>query len=294
MEKRDYRLRGHESFILREGWLTKGLKSVHDNSKVFFENSGADALGVGTNMAKAIRYWLRAANLTVESQRDGVMLSEYGQLIYERDPYLEDVFSLWVIHANISRNFKLATTWNIFFNDIDVTSFKRDELVNMMTDRIINITGDSNPSARSISDDCSAIVQMYTDNGDISTDPEDKKTSPFSTLGLLSKIDSNTFEKRHPAMDIIDPLLLLYMIANRLSDEGVLSIDEIVTGYDMPGKILHLNRVAINEYLDQLQSKDLICVNRTAGLDVIYSTESISPLTTLNKHYEGIRTNETE
>lgn len=184
MDKRDYRLKGHESFILREGWRTKGLKAVHDNSKVFSENSGADALGVGTNMAKAIRYWLRTAELTDETQRDGVFLSEYGELIFQKDPYFEDVFSLWVVHANISRNFKLATSWNIFFNNIDVTTFKREELISMMTENIINITGDTTPPERSITDDCAAFLQMYTENADISPDPEDKKTSPFSVLPL--------------------------------------------------------------------------------------------------------------
>ena len=31
MDKKDYRLKGHESFTLREGWLTKGLNAVHEN-----------------------------------------------------------------------------------------------------------------------------------------------------------------------------------------------------------------------------------------------------------------------
>ena len=64
---RKIRLKGHETFILREGWLAKGLKAVSDNPKVFSEYAGADALGVGTNMAKAIRYWLRAGGVTAES-----------------------------------------------------------------------------------------------------------------------------------------------------------------------------------------------------------------------------------
>lgn len=174
MDKKDYRLKGHESFTLREGWLTKGLNAVHENPRVFSENSGADALGVGTNMAKSIRYWLRTAELTKEHQRDGVTLTEYGDLIFQNDPYFEDIFSLWVIHANISRNFKLATSWNIFFNNIDVTSFKREELISMMTENIINITGDTTPPERSITDDCAAILQMYTENGDASSDPEEK------------------------------------------------------------------------------------------------------------------------
>lgn len=286
MEKRDYRLKGHESFVLREGWLTKGLQAVHDNNRVFSENSGADALGVGTNMAKSIRYWLRTAELTMESQREGVRLTKLGDLIFRNDPYFEDIFSLWVIHANICRNYKLATSWNIFFNHIDVTSFKRDELVNMMTEHIISITGDSTPPARSISDDCSAILQMYTENGDSSLDPEEKKTSPFSALGFLNRIDLNTFARQHPAMDIIDPLLILYLIAERLSAEGVMSIDSIVSGDNMPGKIYNLNRVSVNEYLDQLQNKGYIRINRTAGLDVVYPAETPTPYDTLQEHYE--------
>lgn len=42
--------------FVKDGF-TKGLNAVHENPTVFSENSGADALGVGTNMAKSIRYW---------------------------------------------------------------------------------------------------------------------------------------------------------------------------------------------------------------------------------------------
>ena len=30
------KMKGHESFSIREGWLTKGLIEVSNNSKVFF------------------------------------------------------------------------------------------------------------------------------------------------------------------------------------------------------------------------------------------------------------------
>ena len=262
------------------------MKAVHDNSRVFSENGGADALGVGTNMAKSIRYWLRTAELTKESQRDGVTLTELGNLIFRNDSYFEDIFSLWVIHANICRNFRLATSWYVFFNNLDVTSFKRDELISMMTENIISITGDTTPPMRSITDDCAAILQMYTENSDPSPDPEEKNTSPFSVLGFLNRIDPNTFEKQHPAMDSINPLLILYVIANKLREEGVLSIDDIVSGDNMPGKVFNLNRVSVNEYLDQLQNKGYIRVNRTAGLDVVYPVDVPTTYATLEEHYE--------
>ena len=47
------KLKGHETFAIREGWLSKGLIEVDKNEKVFSKNFGADTLGVGSNMAKA-------------------------------------------------------------------------------------------------------------------------------------------------------------------------------------------------------------------------------------------------
>lgn len=78
MIKRKYRLKGHESFILRDGWLTKGIQAVEKDNAVFSKNSGADALGVGTNMAKAIRYWMRTAGVTMDVPQKGVQLTELG------------------------------------------------------------------------------------------------------------------------------------------------------------------------------------------------------------------------
>ena len=68
-EKNKYRFKGHESFILREGWLNKGLFEIEKDAKVFSENYGADELGVGPNMAKSIRYWLKTMNLTEDKPR---------------------------------------------------------------------------------------------------------------------------------------------------------------------------------------------------------------------------------
>lgn len=51
MTKIKYRFKGHESFILREGWLNKGMREVRNDPFVFSQNYGADVLGVGPNMA---------------------------------------------------------------------------------------------------------------------------------------------------------------------------------------------------------------------------------------------------
>ena len=285
-----YRLKGHESFYLREGWLTKGLRTVSEDPHVFFKNSGADALGVGTNMAKSIRYWMRTAGLIRDSSKAGAELTSIGKLIFENDLYIEDIFTLWIIHINIVRNFTAATSWSIFFNDFDLSTFKRDEMNDLMRRLLIDATGDLKLPDRSIRDDCTAIISMYSNSKEDNTDPEDKKVSPFAALGLLKQNGMN-FSKEQPAQTLIDPLIVLYIIRDKLIEESALSIDEIVEGKNMPGRLLNLSRVLCNEHLDQLANRDYIVVNRTAGLDMIYPQliNDMDQVAILKEHYKSDR-----
>ena len=280
-----YRLKGHESFYLREGWLTKGLRVVDRDAHVFSKNSGADALGVGTNMAKSIRYWLKTAGLISETNRGGATLTEIGRIIFEKDPYFEDVFSLWIVHINIVLNATLATSWSVFFNKFDLSVFKREEMNDHMRSLLIDFTGDIKLPDRSIKDDCSAIVSMYVKTRETNVDPEDKKVSPFSALGLLGQ-NGNQFSKEQPEQSSVDPLLVYYLICNKLDEEKSMSIDSIVEQPNMPGKVLNLSRIVCNEFLDELANQELITVNRTAGLDMIYPKKMLNREEILLEHYE--------
>ena len=289
MGKHKYKLKGHESFILRDGWLTKGLRAVKSDSKIFSNNSGADALGVGTNMAKSIRYWMKTAELTEELPTKGVFLTKFGNEILEEDLYLEDIFSIWLIHCNIACNYEQATLWNLFFNDLEITSaFSRDELFGMEKELFMQSTGEDSVSERSIRDDCAAILAMYTAKGNQDYDPEDKKVSPFAELGLIGK-NGDKFIRQRPMLNKIDSLIILYLILNELNEKGSLQIDYITSGTNMPGKILNLNRIMINDFLDELQNKDYIIVNRTAGLDIVYPDQckNFTQLDLLKMHYKG-------
>lgn len=42
MGKIAYRLKGHESFVPREGWITKGLIAVNNDPAIFADNYAAD------------------------------------------------------------------------------------------------------------------------------------------------------------------------------------------------------------------------------------------------------------
>ena len=281
-----FRLKGHESFYLREGWLTKGLRAVQEDSRVFFTNGGADALGVGTNMAKSIRYWLKTAGLIKDSVKSGAELTEIGQIIFDNDLYIEDVFTLWIIHLNIVLNYAAATSWSVFFNDFDLSSFRRDEMSDLMKRLLTETTGDTKLPDRSIRDDCTAIISMYSNSREENADPEDKKVSPFANLGLL-KQNGQLFNKEQPLQNLVDPRIVLYIIRDRLIEEKALSIDEIVEGKNMPGKLMNLSRILCNEYLDRLANREYIIVNRTAGLDMVYPQLVPTKEEILRAHYLG-------
>lgn len=286
-----YKLKGHESFVLREGWLTKGLSAVKKDSMVYRINSGADVLGVGTNMAKSIRFWLRALGLTKESQKNGITLTELGEVICSSDIYAEDLFTLWILHANIACNFDFATSWAIFFNRVNLSSeFSRDDMFSAMKDHIVQYTKEEELSERSIKDDCAAILSMYVKTGEPTDDPEDKRTSPFEELELVIQAGKK-YKKGRPSFVSLTHLAFLYLIIDRLNEEESLQIDAIAEDDKMPGKVFNLTRIAINDYLDRLITDGYIKVDRTAGLDIVYpnSCKDMTQIDVVKKHFDGGR-----
>ena len=58
------RLQGHEKFALREGWINKALRLLPNNEDAFKRKDATDLFGIGSNMVKSLRYWMRAFGLT--------------------------------------------------------------------------------------------------------------------------------------------------------------------------------------------------------------------------------------
>ena len=51
------KIRAHETFAIRKGWLHKGVKNILINPRLFSdkEKNPCSSLGIGTNMVKALR-----------------------------------------------------------------------------------------------------------------------------------------------------------------------------------------------------------------------------------------------
>lgn len=285
MAEKKYRFKGHESFILREGWINKGLREVAENQFLFQENYGADVLGVGPNMAKSLRYWMRCAKLLEEKGKDGVYLSELGETLQKKDSYLEDVFSLWLLHCNIVKNQEQATAWNIFFNDYDEMEFTREGLEREMLKKVKELEGIGDFSEKSVENDCEALLRMYVKKSDRECDPEEKNISPFGKFELL-KQKGKYYWKNQPALHMLPAEIVWYLLGDCVSEENSVSIDDLLVMPESPGNILNLKRTGLVEKLEELEAKGYIAMNRTAGLDMVYLVEKKTGAEIVETYFE--------
>ena len=285
MAEKKYRFKGHESFILREGWINKGLRKVAENQFLFQENYGADVLGVGPNMAKSLRYWMRCAKLLKEKGKDGVYLSELGEKLQEKDSYLEDVFSLWLLHCNIVKNQEQATAWNIFFNDYDEMEFTREGLEREMLKKVKELEDIGDFSEKSVENDCEALLRMYVKKSDRESDPEEKNISPFGKFELL-KQKGKYYWKNQPALHMLPAEIVWYLLGDCVSEENSVSIDDLLVMPESPGNILNLKRTGLVEKLEELEAKGYIAMNRTAGLDMVYLVEKKTGAEIVETYFE--------
>ena len=121
----DMKFRAHDTFFIRKGWLSKGMRNVIADKDVFItkdkDRNPMDVLGIGANMVKALRYWLQAVGLTEEPSKGQRFqyLTELGQIIYDQDPYIEEIGTLWLLQYQLAKN-KMDATASVSYTHLDV------------------------------------------------------------------------------------------------------------------------------------------------------------------------------
>ena len=114
------KFRAHDTFFIRKGWLSKGMKCVEQKPNVFVDKNEnpMDILGIGSNMVKALRYWLQVVGLTWEPStgRRDQNFTRLGEQIWHNDPYIEELGTLYLLQYKLASDRDNATAWYYFFN----------------------------------------------------------------------------------------------------------------------------------------------------------------------------------
>ena len=116
-----YRFTGHETFPCRYAWLPKAVAALEKKSDLFKDiDEAIVALGVGKQMARAIRFWVEAAKVVKKQEKGDFKVSTLGKELLGTDgydPYLENLQTLWLIHWNFSNHPKNPIfAWDFLMN----------------------------------------------------------------------------------------------------------------------------------------------------------------------------------
>lgn len=289
------RFRAHETFFIRKGWLSKGLRNVQHDPAVFLGTSGnpMDVLGIGSNMVKSLRYWLQAVGLTHEpnSGRRVQTLTAFGELVAEYDPYIEEMGTLWLLHYKLASNQADATAWYYFFNEFRLREFTRDDFISQISSYIA-INGEE-VAETSLKDDYNCIVNTYvprTKSNPEKVKPESNIDCPLGELGLIdiSSTKNRTYKKATPKKDSIHPYILLAIILDQANGLREIKISSIQNDLCNAGRILNLDIITLVSLLHRIELMGLIKVVRTAGLDVVRCEKDIDILGCIREYYSAI------
>lgn len=285
-----YRIKGHEKFAVREGWLNKGISAVNKADDALMKKDAPDTLGVGNNMVRSIRYWLRAFNLIDDIPRKGAYINRLAEVIKQNDKYFEDIFTLWILHSNLVKNSEEATSWYLFFNNCEIENYTKENIDGLMKSEILKYIS-KEISENSIKDDVTVLLNTYYKDKESNYDPEDKNICPFTELGLLDKTNDK-YSKKQPDLSKLSEWVILYELACVFNneDEGVdnVSIESLHIGENSIGKIYNISSIALNNYLDKLSNMSYIKTDRTAGIDMVYSQFKDTPIEIIQKYYSDI------
>ena len=299
------KFRAHDTFFIRKGWLSKGMRHVLAAPDVFVSraNNPMDVLGIGANMVKALRYWMVAVGLTTEpaSGQRIQTPTDLGRIIYDNDPYFEETGTLWLLHYQLVRGQDAvnteATAWWYLFNEFKVSEFTREDFVSQISKFLINSDEGKKP-LRTLEDDFNCIVSTYVSrlkSNPEKVNPESNIVCPFGELGLIDIIGKEKCggrliicRKNVPQKDMLHPLILLAVILDKARGESEIRISSIQNEYGNAGKAFNLDIINLTALLYRLELLGHIKVNRTAGLDVINILTKWSFLDCVREYYRAI------
>ena len=276
---------GNEKFALREGWLTKGLKIVEQsNANPFLDDDAIIKFGMGSNMIKSLRYYLKTSGMIKETKTSCQLNTDNGiDILIKKDPYFEDDFCYFLFHYLIVSNSNYKTIFSFLFNDIEGDVFNKA----MLKDIVKKAASISNESINEniLDNDISIVLSMYTKEKRIDN-IEDTYISPLINLKLIKKIDSGNYKKISENIKFLSPYLVYYSILNCMKqDEEGISLNDLISRDNSPSKAFNLNRDQINMYIDVLRKKGLLRFESTAGLNMIYIKEKITLKDVIKEHY---------
>ena len=119
-------------------------------------------------MINAMRYWSEAAMLTTSSTEGAELAqsaTELGAFLLDeeggRDPYLENVGSIWLLHFLLNFNDEELTAYRYFFNYSNVLVFEKTKLLEDLVSDAVRLTKTNKINQNTVKKDLDCFLNTY-------------------------------------------------------------------------------------------------------------------------------------
>jgi hypothetical protein len=283
MEKLKTSFSGHDKFECKIDWITKGLKAYSEDNTIFSNTkveSSIRKLGLGINMIKSLSHWMKVLGLV----NDG-SLTELGQTILEKDIYLENTNTLWLLHWNLVKKREQSTLANLFFNQYYLHRFTKDEIVEhtllWIKENEIKL------SPTTLNSDVDVFLKLYKSNDG------EMNMSLFSDLNIITPLSSVNYSLNINATTEISDEVFLYILADFIemkyeNEVESISIDELERGILSIQKCLCISENRLYSKIHKLKelTDNKMYYSEASGIRQIYVNGSLDKLEFLNRIYE--------
>ena len=275
----DLAIARHDTFHIRDGWLLKGLHAIRGDQFALSKLDVHHALGVGKNMASAIRYWVQATGLAAPAGprvngRVPLHWTRSAEFVVQYDQFLEDIATLWLLHLELASAADIATFWYWAFNECEDTAFSEEDLVLGFLAWSATVTTDP-VNENSVKKDASVFVRTYRapdrSTSRILDDPLDCPLTALRLVRATGSVKPYSFaieSKPSLPIQVVAYAILRYCQCTKPGIEAI-SIDELRWAPGGPGRLLLLDArslTEISERLEEISKGAWIRVHQTAGV----------------------------
>ncbi|WP_240371150.1 DUF4007 family protein [Anoxybacteroides rupiense] len=280
----------HQSFYLRDRWLSKGIKHLMGDSRFFYNKESFEIIGLGKNMLQSLRFWLVATKIIEEKfnneQKKLHCVTQLGDIIYKFDRFIRFYETASILHYELTKDKEPATAWYWFFNIVRQEFLSKEELLQLFIEWVSR-EENREISTKSLKRDIECLVKLYT-AGQASFDPEEVIQSPIYKIGLIEE-KNGIVHKRNGQIEKIGLTALMYSLLDYKDRKEVetISVEEIVNEEGLWGRVFNMNRTTIVNALEMLTNHRVykISFTRTNNLDTV-KLPSISAIDYLEYEYK--------
>lgn len=276
------KIKAHQTFSVRMGWLYKGLSNVINDTKIkeysdiFISDESMNRLGLGANMVKSLRYWMVALGITEEKISRGQKATKFGQLVFDFDKHFEELGTLLLCHYYLVTNKEWGTSWYYLFNEYSSKDFVKNDFTLELINWIHSIK--STVAESSINSDVDCIIKTYCDSRVVNNDEniyEDNKLCPLSQLGLIthSNLYNGLYYKKSLPIERIPLEIAMFIILKQIEESNsknkIINLDALLMQQKSITKVFNLSTENLIKLLYKLEFAEYIVFTKTSGLEQI-------------------------